>query len=299
MKPSDQMVVLPFASALGPMTGPTTDLTAIASAIDTLQERRRHRDRRRHPRRPPTRMEALDGRHIFVLFTDGYDEHSRRASTQAMEAVRRTARHALHRRHQRRRRRVDRGREALKQLADRHRRQGVLSDRDEELPLVHDRVAADVASRYLLTYTPTNQERDGQWREVQRRHRQPGAHRSARARAISPPRRRRSGRRSSSSRATANRRPVDAQRRATSGPRGRRRAEGHELPGSRRAGLDGDGARQERQHARRGGSGEGPPPARSSTRCGPKTRSACVGFSDGAEMARRRRAPTAPGRGTP
>jgi VWFA-related protein len=38
--------------------------------------------------------------------------------------------------------------------------------RESELPVVHDRVASDVATRYILTYTPTNQKVDGTWRDI-------------------------------------------------------------------------------------------------------------------------------------
>ena len=133
-----------------------------------------------------------------MLITDGYDEHSQAPLEQAMEAVRQlhgtlytigingAAGMSI------------RGREALKQLAAGTGGKAFFPNRDEELPLVHDRVAADVASRYLLTYTPTNQERDGLWRKVRVATGNP-ALTSARAKATSRPRRPRSGRRSSSS----------------------------------------------------------------------------------------------------
>ena len=38
--------------------------------------------------------------------------------------------------------------------------------RESELPVVHDRVASDVATRYVLTYTPTNQRVDGSFRAI-------------------------------------------------------------------------------------------------------------------------------------
>ncbi|MFI5076646.1 MAG: VWA domain-containing protein, partial [Vicinamibacteria bacterium] len=38
--------------------------------------------------------------------------------------------------------------------------------RESELPMVHDRVASDVATRYVLTYTPTNQRVDGSYRAI-------------------------------------------------------------------------------------------------------------------------------------
>jgi VWFA-related protein len=38
--------------------------------------------------------------------------------------------------------------------------------RDDALAIAHERLAADVQNRYLVTYTPTNQRRDGSWRTV-------------------------------------------------------------------------------------------------------------------------------------
>ena len=38
--------------------------------------------------------------------------------------------------------------------------------RDSELAAIGRTIAADAHSRYLLTYTPTNQKRDGSWREI-------------------------------------------------------------------------------------------------------------------------------------
>jgi VWFA-related protein len=166
MKANDQMVVLPFASSLGPMTGPTTDLTAIASAVESLQSKGGTAIADAIIA-TSERLESLDGRHIIVLITDGYDEQSTARFEQAMEAVRRlhgtlytigingAAGVSI------------RGREALKQLAAGTGGKAFFPSRDEELPVVHDKVAADVASRYLLTYTPTNQDRDGLWRKIQ------------------------------------------------------------------------------------------------------------------------------------
>ena len=166
MKPNDQMVVLPFASTLGPMTGPTTDLSAIASAVESLESKGGTAIADAIIA-TSERLESLDGRHIIVLITDGYDEHSQARFDQAMEAVRRlhgtlytigingAAGVSI------------RGRDALKQLAIGTGGKAFFPSRDEELPQVHDRVAADVASRYLLTYTPTNQDRDGLWRKIQ------------------------------------------------------------------------------------------------------------------------------------
>jgi VWFA-related protein len=166
MRERDQMVVLPFAAGLGAMTGPTTDLQTIASAVETM-----------HSKggtaivdaliAASERLEHVEGRHIIVLITDAYDEHSEGTLDDAVDALRQrhttlytvgiggAAGISI------------RGRAALKALAEKTGGKAFFPHRDEELPLVQDRVAADIASKYLLTYTPTNQERDGAWRRVQ------------------------------------------------------------------------------------------------------------------------------------
>ena len=165
MRAHDQMVVLPFSTGLGAMTGPTTDLQTIASAVETM-----------HSRggtamvdaliATSERLEHVEGRHIIVLLTDAYDEHSDATLDDAIDALRErhTTLYAVG---------IGgaagisiRGRAALKALAEKTGGKAFFPHRDEELPLVQDRVAADIASKYLLTYTPTNQDRDGLWRKV-------------------------------------------------------------------------------------------------------------------------------------
>ncbi|MGQ0732341.1 MAG: VWA domain-containing protein [Acidobacteriota bacterium] len=166
MKAGDQMIVLPFSRALGAMTGPTTDLEAIASAVDTLQAGGGTAIADA-VLAASERLGPVEGRQIIVLLTDGYDEHSESRFDQARDAVRRlhgtlytvgiggAAGISI------------RGRDSLKTLALGTGGQAFFPFRDEEIPSIHDRVAADVASRYLLTYTPANQSRDGLWRSVE------------------------------------------------------------------------------------------------------------------------------------
>ena len=58
-----------------------------------------------------------------------------------------------------------RGERMLRRLASETGGQMFLP-RDEALVAVHERLAADVQNRYLVTYTPTNQTKDGTWRHV-------------------------------------------------------------------------------------------------------------------------------------
>jgi VWFA-related protein len=165
MKPGDHMVVLPFSASLGAMTGPTRDLSAVASAIETMKSGGGTAIADAILAASEA-MEHVDGRHIFVLFTDGYDEHSSAKLDEAMEAVKRlhgtlytvgiagAAGISI------------KGRDMLRKLAVGTGGQAFFPTRDEELPVVQGRVYDDVASRYLLTYTPTNQQKDGKWRAI-------------------------------------------------------------------------------------------------------------------------------------
>ena len=166
MRANDQMVVLPFSKMLGPITGPTTDLQTVAGAVETLDSKGGTAivD---NVIAASERLQFVEGRHIIVLITDGYDEHSEQNVEDAVEALRQrhttlytvgiggAAGISI------------RGRAALKEIAEKTGGRAYFPHRDEDLPLVHDRVASDIASKYLLTYTPSNQDRDGQWRRVE------------------------------------------------------------------------------------------------------------------------------------
>jgi Ca-activated chloride channel family protein len=165
LRTQDRMVVVPFSKTLGPITGPTGDRATVAEAITAIQ-----------PRGGTAIADALaetaklvsgiEGRHAIVLLTDGYDEHSHTSLENALAEVQRSgatiyvigvggvAGISL------------KGERLLKQIAAATGGRAFFPSREEELPTVHDRVASDVANRYLLTYTPTNQRVDGGWRAV-------------------------------------------------------------------------------------------------------------------------------------
>jgi VWFA-related protein len=104
-------------------------------------------------------------RRAVVLLTDGYDEDSHTPVDEAIEAVK--AAHVtvyviaiggvagVSRL----------GERTLRRLATETGGQTFLP-REDALVAVHEQLAADVQNRYLVTYTPTNQERDGTWRRV-------------------------------------------------------------------------------------------------------------------------------------
>jgi Ca-activated chloride channel family protein len=168
LRPTDSLAVVPFSKTLGALTGPTRETSAVINAIDEV--------------RPgggtaiadtlsalATRMQDAPGRQVFVLLTDGYDEHSSTAFDQASAAIR-SMRGTLYA--------IGiggaagislRGRDALKALAEQTGGRAFFPTRDEELPLVQEHISADVQFRYLLSYTPTNQRRDGLWRAIELR----------------------------------------------------------------------------------------------------------------------------------
>lgn len=165
LRPADRVVVAPFSRRLDPVTGPTNDRQTILEAIehvrgvggtailDSLVEVVR-------------KLPAAMGRRAVVLITDGYDEDSVTSIEDALAAVK-TAQVTVY---------VIgvggvagvslKGERLLKRLASETGGQIFFSVRDEGLAAVHERLAADVQNRYLVTYTPTNQKRDGTWRTI-------------------------------------------------------------------------------------------------------------------------------------
>ena len=163
--PKDRMIVAPFSKGLAAMTGPTDDRATIAEAIagirpaggtaivDSLIEF-------------TSQIGGFEGRRAIVLITDGYDEHSERQIDDALQAVR--AAHAT----------VYiigiggvagislKGERFLRNLATETGGRAFLPSREEELKSVQEVLAADVQNRYLLSYTPTNQQADGAWRAI-------------------------------------------------------------------------------------------------------------------------------------
>jgi VWFA-related protein len=165
LRPADRVLVVPFSRTLGVATGPTDDVetvldamlatkpgggTAIYDAIVATSEMIRKRE----------------GRHVLVLLSDGYDEHSSATRDDAIAAVQGSGATAY----------VIgiggiagismKGEALLKSFAEATGGRAFFPYRESELPVVHDKVASDVATRYVLTYTPTNQRVDGSWRSI-------------------------------------------------------------------------------------------------------------------------------------
>lgn len=165
MRPKDRMLVVPFSKHLGPITGPTDDRKTVGDAVaaivpeggtaimDSLIEL-------------SAQMKALPGRNAIVLITDGYDENSERNIDAALDACKQAEATVYV---------VDiggvagisiKGQRKLKEIADATGGRLFLPAREEQLPAIHELIARDVQHRYMVTYTPRDQDLDGKWRAI-------------------------------------------------------------------------------------------------------------------------------------
>ena len=165
LRSNDRVMVAPFSRRIGPTTGPTNDQRTIVESIDAIR-----------PAGGTAILDSLcaisetlhtaDGRRAIVLITDGYDENSTHTFDDAMTAVKQAqatvyvvgiggvAGVSL------------KGERLLRQLATETGGRFFFPARDEQLQSVHDTLVDDVENRYLMSYTPTNQAYDGQWRAI-------------------------------------------------------------------------------------------------------------------------------------
>jgi Ca-activated chloride channel family protein len=165
LRPKDRVVVAPFSRHLAPMTGPTGDRKTVLEAVshitsaggtsilDSLVE-------------ITQRLPTDQGRCAVILITDGYDENSVTPVEDALAVVK-AARATVY---------VVaiggiagisiKGERLLKRIASETGGQVFFPPREEDLPAVHERLATDAQNRYLVTYTPSNQNVDGAWRSV-------------------------------------------------------------------------------------------------------------------------------------
>ena len=147
------------------MTGPTDDRATVSQAISNIR-----------PNGGTAILDcleegaalgsALEGRHVLVLITDGYDEHSTKPFGDVLQTVQKDGATVYVvgiggvAGHQPQRgtpappgRRGDGGK-------------SLLSCPRVRVEPVHEQVASDVLQRYLIGYTPTNQKADGTWRHI-------------------------------------------------------------------------------------------------------------------------------------
>jgi Ca-activated chloride channel homolog len=166
LRENDQVIVTPFKTHIGASTGPTNDRATIAEAIDAMQAGG-----------GTAILDALeeatdllrgrDGRRVIILVTDGYDENSITTMESALKRAEESE--------------VTiygvgiggvagisfRGEEMLRAMAERTGGRVFLPPRETDLASVSEGVAADAHSRYLITYTPSNQKKDGAWRGIE------------------------------------------------------------------------------------------------------------------------------------
>ena len=165
LRPRDHVLVAPFSRGLRAVTGPTKDRPTIGEAVGAInaQGGTAMRDSMVEI---AGRFEGVEGRRVIVLITDAYDEHSQASLAEAVAAVKQSgvtvytvgiggvAGISL------------RGHDELKAIASLTGGRAFFPARPTDLPNVYDVLASDAQLRYLITYTPVNQKRDGTWRSI-------------------------------------------------------------------------------------------------------------------------------------
>jgi Ca-activated chloride channel family protein len=161
----DQVVVAPFSRTVTTVTGPTTDRATVLDAIaaihhqggtailDAVGE-------------TATLLKSATRRRAVVLITDGYDENSESDFDGAIEKLKASG--------------VTlyvigvggiagvsyNGETLLKRLCEETGGRAFIPRDDQQLGSAYDAIAGEVRQKYLLTYTPRNQRRDGNWRSI-------------------------------------------------------------------------------------------------------------------------------------
>jgi Ca-activated chloride channel family protein len=169
----DKVVVAPFSQGITSVTGPTTDHATILDAIAAI--RPAGGTAILNSLRQATSVTRNDGeRHAVVLITDGYDEDSTEHLDATVAALRESdttlyvigvggvAGISL------------KGEKLLSQLAEQTGGRAWFPRDASRLAEAYATTAADVQHKYLVTYTPTNQRRDGSWRPIKVKTRTPG-----------------------------------------------------------------------------------------------------------------------------
>jgi Ca-activated chloride channel homolog len=166
LRPEDRVVVAPFTRTVGPITGPTTDHRTVQEAIDAISSRGGTAILDA-VRTMAEQLTAHEGRHVLVLLTDGYDEHSSVAWEETVQAVKdlRATLYAVG---------IPgsagislKGERFLRRLVGESGGRVFFPTRDSEIEVVKNRLAEEVQLRYVVGYTPTNQRVDGTWRQLE------------------------------------------------------------------------------------------------------------------------------------
>jgi VWFA-related protein len=161
----DEIVVAPFSRSILSVTGPTTDRATVLDAIAAI--------------RPAggtaildavgeaaDKLAAAERRRAIVLITDGYDEHSESAFDATVAKLRKSA--------------VTlyvvglggiagislKGEKLLTRLSEETGGRAWFPRDEKQLAFAYGTIANEVQHKYLLAYTPQNQDRDGKWRAI-------------------------------------------------------------------------------------------------------------------------------------
>ena len=165
LRPKDRAIVAPFNARIGSITGPTNDSATLRQAIgamrasggtallDSLVESTRL-------------MASASGRRAIVLITDGYDENSTATQDEVLRAVQESgvtvyalaiggvAGISL------------KGETSLRAISEQSGGRVFFPARESELVSASETIATDTHNRFLITFTPKNQRKDGMWRRV-------------------------------------------------------------------------------------------------------------------------------------
>ena len=170
---NDRIIVAPFSKQILSLTGPTTDHTTALHAIssirpqggtailDVLQE-------------AASARRVAGERRAIVLITDGYDEHSTSDLNATIDLLRKSsvtvyvvgiggiAGISL------------KGESVLSKLAEVTGGRAFFPRDDRRLAEAYEAAASDAQQKYQISYTPANQHRDGTWRNILVKTREPG-----------------------------------------------------------------------------------------------------------------------------
>ncbi len=165
LREGDKVIVAPFRTTVESTTGPTDDSRTITDAIGAIRARGGTAILDAVAQLPAL-FGHVEGRHVVVLLTDGYDEQSTTPYAEAMTALQKlqatvyvvgiggVAGISL------------KGETLLRRIAAQMGGRAFFPTREEQLPDVHANVAADAYHRYVISYTPVRQEADGSFRAI-------------------------------------------------------------------------------------------------------------------------------------
>jgi len=161
----DQVVVAPFSRTVTSVTGPTTDRGTVLDAIAAI----RHQGGTAILDAVGETATLLAGgtrRRAVVLITDAYDENSESGFDAAIDKLKQSG--------------VTlyvvgvggiagvsyNGEALLKRLCEETGGRAWFPRDDQQLGRAYEAIAGEVHQKYFMTYTPTNQRRDGNWRSI-------------------------------------------------------------------------------------------------------------------------------------